>query len=137
MSTDLFKAATDNMQQNTPFLSTPVAVLLQIRFDASLHALLLRFQGPWLIQVAGRHVGIFEWLAFEQMCQTSFVVVSSVHFRVVVPNPSSNLEEAYVGIFGILLDCRDVGVVELLSIQEPCLLQNAYSLESLEQSANF
>lgn len=117
-----------------PVLSTPVAVLLQIRLDAGLHALLLRSQGPRLIDVAGWHIGVLERLATEQVCQTSVIVVSGVFLRFVIPYPSSDLEEAYSGTLRVLLDGTEVGIVEFFSVQEAGLLQNTDSLESLSRS---
>ncbi len=85
--------------------------------------------------MARRHVGVLERLAFNQMCQACGVVLSRVHLRVVIPDPASDLEEADPvrgRVLAILLrffDLFKVGVVQFFPVQEPRLLEDAYSLK--------
>ena len=109
--------------------------------------------------MAWRHVGVLEQLAtaiaraiafafaFDQMRQARGVVLSRVHFRIVIPDPASDLEEAdtttrsirrrgrvlvLVLVLAIpirFLDRFKVGIVQFFPVQEPRLLEDAHSLE--------
>lgn len=75
-----------------------------------------------------RDIGVFERTACNHLREAMFIMVSSVSFRVVIPDPLSNLEEPGCCGGEILLDACNIEVMEFFSVDKSGLLQNADSL---------
>jgi hypothetical protein len=93
-----------------------------------LHPLRLGLQIPGFVYVPGRNVCVYERLTLLEMSKASRVIVSSIFYGVVVPDPASNLEEADFTLLAAL-ESIEIGRVQLLSIQKPGLLEDTNPLK--------
>ena len=76
-------------------------------------------------------VRVLEWLLSSQRRRAGNVVITGVLGRIMAPDPASEAEEPdLLAGLGVLLDSLEVDAVQLLSVDEPRLLQDAHSLES-------
>lgn len=82
--------------------------------------------------MARRNVRIRKWSTFLQTRQACCIIQASIFFRIVIPNPSTELEESNTCLLGLLLDRCNVGCVQFFSVQESCLLQDGYPLEPVK-----